>query len=81
LGIGLLTRLVELRSLLGPEARLFVFIGLLGAFTTFSTFGNETLGLLRQGRGDLALCNITAHLIGGLALVWLGRAVAGFIWR
>ena len=40
--IGLLVYLVETRSMFGAAARMFVFIGLLGSFTTFSTFGNET---------------------------------------
>ena len=44
--IGLLAGLAEDRGLFTPEARLFLFIGVLGAFTTFSTFGIETLNLL-----------------------------------
>lgn len=79
--IGALAWLVEARSLLGPETRMFVMIGLLGAFTTFSTFGNETLELLRHGRSDLALVNIGVHVVAGLAMVWLGRGLAALIWR
>ena len=47
--IGLLAQLAESRSVFTAETRAFVFVGLLGGFTTFSAFGNETLGLLRDG--------------------------------
>ncbi|MFQ5598077.1 MAG: fluoride efflux transporter CrcB [Nitrospiria bacterium] len=80
LGIGLLSHLVEARNLWSPEARMFVFIGTLGAFTTFSTFGNETMKLLRNGETLLSFMNIGAHTILGLAAVWLGQVCAELIW-
>jgi CrcB protein len=79
--IGLLVYLVETRSMLSVTVRMFVFIGLLGSFTTFSTFGNETLELLRDSKTTLALLNAGAQLILGLAAVWLGRTIAYGIWR
>ncbi len=79
--IGWLSQLLESRGLFGIEARLFIFIGLLGAFTTFSTFGNETINLLREGDAFLALGNVAGHVMLGLGLVWLGRALAELIWR
>lgn len=79
--IGLLSYLVENRSLLSPEARGFVLIGLLGAFTTFSTFGNETLGLIRDNRVDLAVVNAGAQVFVGVTMVWLGRILAALLWR
>lgn len=54
-------------------------IGLLGAFTTFSTFSNETLNLLRDGENRLSPLNISAHIVFGLAAVRLGRL--HLIWR
>ena len=79
--IGLLSHLLESRGIFGAEARLFVFIGLLGAFTTFSTFGNETLDLLRGGETLFALGNILVSVVLSLGMVWLGRALAELIWR
>ncbi len=79
--IGFLTFLVESRSLFSPELRSFVLIGLLGAFTTFSTFGNETLGLIRDNRIDLATMNAGIQVIVGVGMVWLGRILAASIWR
>lgn len=79
--IGFLTFLVESRSLFSPELRSFVLIGLLGAFTTFSTFGNETLGLIRDNRIDLATMNAGIQVVVGVGMVWLGRILAASIWR
>ncbi len=79
--IGFLTFLVESRSFFSPELRSFVLIGLLGAFTTFSTFGNETLGLIRDNRIDLAVINAGIQVFVGVGMVWLGRILAASIWR
>ena len=61
--------------------RLFLAVGFLGAFTTFSTFGFETLKFLQEGSPNLALLNVAANLLFGLLAVWLGwmmaRLVAG----
>lgn len=79
--IGLLTYLVETRSMFSMETRSFVLIGLLGAFTTFSTFGNETLGLIRDSRIDLALINAGSQVVVGVGMVWLGRIIAAAVWN
>ena len=79
--IGLLSQLAEARGAFTSETRAFLFIGILGGFTTFSSFGNDTINLLRAGAAFNALANIGANVILGLVLVWLGRAVAFMIWR
>lgn len=79
--IGCLSQLAETRGAFTPETRGLVFIGLLGGFTTFSSFGNDTLNLLRGGALVNALGNVGANVILGLAFVWLGRAVAFWIWK
>jgi len=79
--IGFLSYLVEVRSMFSPEVRSFVLIGLLGAFTTFSTFGNETLGLIRDSRLDLAAINAGVQVTLGVAMVWIGRIMAAVVWR
>jgi len=79
--IGFLTYLVEARSMFSPEVRSFVLIGLLGAFTTFSTFGNETLGLIRDSRLDLAAINAGVQVSLGIFMVWIGRVMAAVVWR
>ena len=71
--IGLLTQLVESYGYFSPETRSFIFVGLLGAFTTYSTFGNESINLLRDGENVLSMMNIGLHLVLGLGMVWVGR--------
>jgi CrcB protein len=71
--IGLLAGLVASGRLdLRAPAREFVFVGLLGGFTTFSSFGLDTLLLARGGSTGQAALNIALQVIGGLAAVWLG---------
>src|SRR5438128_11576630 len=47
--IGFFSQLSEVRDILSAETRTFIFVGILGGFTTFSSFGNETINLLRNG--------------------------------
>ncbi len=61
-------------TLLSPQFRLFVMTGLLGAFTTFSTFSLETLNLIRDGEIRLAVANQVISVAFGLVLV-----LAGFV--
>ncbi len=70
--IGALAGLTEKHALLGPSARVFLFTGLLGGFTTFSAFGLETLGLLRRGEPWLAMAYVAGSVLLGVLLVWLG---------
>jgi fluoride exporter len=79
--IGFLSQLAEARGVFTSETRAFVFIGLLGGFTTFSTFSNETMNFLRDGQTASALINIGTQVIFGLGAVWLGRTFAYMIWR
>jgi CrcB protein len=79
--IGFLSYLAETRGLFTAETRTLIFIGVLGGFTTFSAFGNETINLWRDGQNLLAGLNIAAHLVLGLGAVWLSRTLAYQIWR
>ncbi|MBL0346149.1 fluoride efflux transporter CrcB [Candidatus Villigracilis affinis] len=79
--IGFLAQLAETRGVFTTESRLFIFVGILGGFTTFSSFGNETLNLARDSQMMSALANIGANVIIGLFAVWLGRTLSYLIWR
>lgn len=59
--------------------RVFVFVGLFGGFTTFSTFSLETMAMLKEGSNTMALVNILVSNIGGIALVFLGLFLGRFI--
>jgi len=71
--LGLLMGFLESRPHLPPTWRAFGAVGVLGAFTTFSTFEYETLGLLQQGEVPAALANVGLSVILGLAAVYLGH--------
>jgi len=78
--IGFLSQLAESRGVFTSESRLFIFIGVLGGFTTFSSFGNDTIDLLRDGKMVNAIVNVGANVMFGLLLVWLGRIIAFWIY-
>jgi CrcB protein len=79
--IGFLAQFGEKYGMFSNESRAFIFIGVLGGFTTFSAFGNETINLMRQGFGANVFINIGANVILGLLAVWLGRVIGHLIWR
>jgi len=70
--IGCLNGLAESRQIISPEIRVFLVVGLLGGFTTFSTFGYETLVLLRESQLISALANVAFQITFGLISVWSG---------
>lgn len=77
--VGVLAGLAERHELFGPDARLFLFTGLLGGFTTFSAFGLEAMYLIRRGDLGIAALYAGGSLLFGITAVWLGlRLVAMF---
>ena len=70
--LGFLLELERGTNLVSHPVRLLLAVGFLGAFTTFSTFGYETLRYFQDGASHLALLNISANLVLGLGAVWLG---------
>jgi fluoride exporter len=74
--LGLLTGLFAAALPLRDEYRLALTVGLLGGFTTFSAFGQETHALLRDGHAPHAALNIALHIAAGLAAVYAGHRAA-----
>lgn len=72
---GLLAGLAVKEDVFTPEARVFLFTGLLGGFTTFSAFGLETLLLLKRGEAAVAIANVVVSIVVGLLVAWLGYAI------
>ncbi len=64
------------RSLAGTAMRAFVLIGLLGAFTTFSTFSIETLNLVEAGHMGRALLNVLVSVVLSIGAAALGVILA-----
>jgi CrcB protein len=79
--IGAGSQLAEARGAFSDSSRALLFIGVLGGFTTFSAFSNETFSLFRSGSPLLGWLNVAVQVLGGLGCVWLGRYAACLIWR
>jgi CrcB protein len=81
--IGLLAALVAAdgKPLLGSDARAFLLVGMLGGFTTFSSFSFETLELVRGGAAGVAALNAAISVALCLVGAWLGFVVAGSLNR
>jgi CrcB protein len=60
---------------LPPEMRLFVIVGFLGGLTTFSSFSAEAVELLLGNELAWAFALVATHLLGSLAMTWLGIQV------
>jgi len=69
---GAMYHLAEERLLISPALRTIILIGLLGGFTTFSSYGLQTFTLLRNGEIGLATLNVTVSNVLGLLMVWMG---------
>lgn len=78
--VGLVVQVSQTTTLISEEMRKAIVIGFLGALTTFSTFGLETLRLLEQSQWTKALGNVAVSVIVGLAAVWVGITLARLIW-
>jgi len=70
--MGILSILLLERYNIGPEWRAALLVGMLGSFTTFSTFSIETLNLLEQGDVIRASVNVLISVAVCLAAVWFG---------
>ena len=76
LAIGLLAGLIaSSRIAMSPAARDFAIVGILGGFTTFSTFGLDTLMLMRSNSPGSAAANVLVQVVGGVLAVWLGYSL------
>ena len=72
--IGFFLTFAAVRYELNPHWRLFIAVGFLGAYTTFSTFEYETLKLIEEGHLPTALFYVLSSVIVGLIAVWAGAA-------
>lgn len=74
--LGLLMQLSLSTPMISADTRLIIGTGILGGFTTYSTFNYETLALLREDAWGMALANVAATLIGCLVAGAFGIGVA-----
>lgn len=69
---GFIGTMAEERYLFSPHTRMFLLIGVLGSFTTFSSFGYETLELFKEGSFLRASLNVGSNVFLCLLSAWLG---------
>lgn len=79
LAIGVLMVSLEERFASSPDLRLFLAVGVLGGFTTFSSFSFETMALLREGDFLAGGFNVCASVAGCLGATWLGMALGRYV--
>lgn len=77
--LGAVLQLSLTSDAIGPDGRLILGVGVLGGFTTYSTFNYETLELLRAGSWTLAAANLLVTIIGCLVAGMLGVAAARLV--
>lgn len=77
--MGILMSLFESGVLLSEGARAFFAAGILGGYTTFSTYGYEAEQLLQGGERKMFLAYGAGSVLAGLAAVWAGRLAAGAV--
>src|ERR1043165_1628364 len=73
---GAVFYLAEERALFNPTVHPVILIGLLGGFTTFSSYGLQTFTLLRDGAFGLATLNLVISNVLGVLMVWAGYSLA-----
>jgi CrcB protein len=79
LAIGILLSLFEGRFVVNPSFRLFLAVGILGGFTTFSSFSYETMMLLREGSFGAGITNIAGTMVSCLAATWAGMMIGKYV--
>lgn len=77
--MGFLAALADQKFLLSPEERAFWMIGLLGAFTTFSSLIYESWKLIQAGQLGLAAANLFGSIVLGLFAFWIGSLIASWL--
>jgi len=75
IAFGIIAGVAQQRSALGPEGRAFLLIGVLGGFTTFSSYAYESFLLTRDGQFAAAAFNIVGQVVAGLVGLWAAYVI------
>lgn len=80
IGVAFVATGPDSRILVSAEVRQFLILGILGGFTTFSSFSQQTLNLLRDGEWGAAALNVVLSVSLCLAAAWAGEEFAKLLW-
>ncbi len=69
---GIIAGLAASRGIFGPTGRVFLLVGVVGGFTTYSSFAFESVSLIQSGRLAAAAANVGGKLLLGTVAVWAG---------
>lgn len=78
---GVIAGIADERSAIGPDARRFLLVGVIGGFTTFSSYTYESFALVRDGQLVSAFANTAGQVVVGFATLWAGYVLARLIAR
>ncbi len=78
--IGIVLTLAATKFTLSEPLRLLIVTGILGGYTTFSSFGYEAFALIGSGNIEEAILYMTSSLILGLGAVFLGSLLVRVVW-
>ncbi len=78
---GVIAGIADERSAIGPDARRFLLVGVIGGFTTFSSYTYESFALVRDGQLVSAFANTAGQVVVGFAALWAGYVLARLIAR
>ena len=76
IAFGIIVGAAEQRFVLTPEARAFLLVGVLGGFTTFSTYAYESFALMQDGQFVTAAVNIVGQVVASLFGFWVAYVIA-----
>lgn len=76
IAFGAIVGAAEQRFILPPDARAFLLIGVLGGFTTFSSYAFESFALMQDGQFAMAALNIVGQVVAGLLGFWVAYVIA-----
>jgi CrcB protein len=76
IAFGAIVGAAEQRFVLTPDARAFLLVGVLGGFTTFSSYAFESFALMQDGQFAAAALNIIGQVVAALLGFWVAYVIA-----
>jgi fluoride exporter len=78
--IGILFGLFEKGNIMSADIRLFLTVGFCGSFTTFSSFSNDTINLVKDSEVLYLMIYMGISIFVGISVTYLGKFVVSYLW-